>query len=190
MSEMGDMRTGRNPDVTVKRLGLEDLDLLMTWRERVLRDVFELADDAGIDGLLARNRSYYRRHLPDGSHVAVLALDAKRHDEPVGCGALCLYDEMPSPDNPTGICAYLMNMYTVPAARRQGVAGVLVDWLVAYARKAGAGKIYLETTDGARGVYAARGFIEMEGYLKLGEREIGRVRVELAEAEGAAKGGR
>ena len=88
-------------------------------------------------------------------------------DEPIGCGALCLYDEMPSPDNPSGRCAYLMNMYTVPAARRRGVAGALVDWLVAYAREAGAGKIYLETTDEARGVYAARGFVDMEDYLKL-----------------------
>ena len=169
MSEMGYMRSAEKPNVTVKRLGLEDLDLLMEWRERVLRDVFELADDASIDELMANNRSYYERHLLDGSHVTVLALDAEQRDEPIGCGALCLYDEMPSPDNPTGLCAYLMNMYTVPAARKQGVAGVLVDWLVEYARKAGAGKIYLETTDDARGVYSARGFIEMEDYLKLGE---------------------
>ena len=166
---MGDMHSAKRPNVTVKRLGLEDLDLLMEWRERVLRDVFELADDASIDGLMAHNLSYYEHHLPDGSHVAVLALDTEHHAEPVGCGALCLYDEMPSPDNPTGKCAYLMNMYTVPAARRQGVAGALVDWLVAYARKAGAGKIYLETTDEARGLYSARGFIDMEDYLKLGE---------------------
>ncbi|MCR5845528.1 MAG: GNAT family N-acetyltransferase [bacterium] len=164
------MRSAEKPNVTVKRLSLEDLDLLMEWRERVLREVFELADDADIDELMDQNRSYYERHLPDGSHVAVLALDAERDGEPVGCGALCLYDEMPSPDNPTGLCAYLMNIYTVPSARKQGVAGVLVDWLVAYAHKAGAGKVYLETTDAARGIYAARGFIEMKDYLTLGER--------------------
>lgn len=155
-------------DVTIRRLGAHDLDLLMEWRELVLRSVFDLPDGKSVDaGLLDMNRAYYEKHLADGSHVAGLAL---LDGEAAGCGAVCLYDEMPSPDNRTGCCAYLMNVFTLPAARGRGVAGTLVDWLVEQARGAGAGKIYLETTNMARPLYAKAGFEPMRDYMKLAGR--------------------
>ena len=50
-----------------------------------------------------------------------LACFAYVGNEIVGCGGICLYQEMPSPDNPSGGCAYLMNIYTRPEFRGQGV---------------------------------------------------------------------
>lgn len=150
--------------VEVAKLGISDLDTLMTWRERVLRDVFELDFAAPIDSLLRENRLFYERHLADGSHIAGLAL---LDGHAVGCGAICLYDEMPSPDNANGRCAYVMNVYTVPEARGCGIARAVISWLIDQAKQAGAGKIYLETTDAAHHLYVEAGFGPMTGYLKL-----------------------
>jgi len=151
----------------IRRADPADLDLLMEWRERVLRDVFEIPVEEPMDALMAENRRYYAWHLADGTHEACFAvLDGSV----VGCGGVCFYDEMPSPDNPSGSCAYLMNVYVEPVARRRGVAEQIVSWLVRQAEEKGAGKVYLETTDAARHLYEKVGFGPMDGFLKL-ERE-------------------
>ncbi|MCC8161672.1 MAG: GNAT family N-acetyltransferase, partial [Lachnospiraceae bacterium] len=76
------------------------------------------------------------------------------------------YQEMPSPDNLTGRCAYLMNVYTIPAMRRRGIRKVVVEWLLQEAKRCGAGKIYLEASESAYPLYKEIGFCEMDGYLK------------------------
>lgn len=113
----------------------------MEWRERVLRDVFDVPADHSIDALMAQNRAYYSTHLADGTHEACFAV---LDDTIVGCGGVCFYDEMPSPDNPNGRCAYVMNVYVAPDARNCGIASQIVAWLVERAEAKGAGKVYLK----------------------------------------------
>lgn len=140
-----------------------DVDLLMKWREEVLRCVFAVSPDKE---LMDANREYFRTHLADGSHIAYIA---RREGVDAGCGAVCLYDEMPSPDNRSGRCGYIMNMYVRPEFRHRGVATELLRRLVTDARENGCGKIYLETTEMGRSLYAELGFKEMKDMMKYGE---------------------
>ena len=73
---------------------------LMHWRAEVIENVF---GEKPSKRLLVANRRYYREHIADGSHMAVVA---EIGDRGVGCGAICLSEELPSPDNPSGRCAY------------------------------------------------------------------------------------
>ncbi len=149
----------------IRKLGISDIDALMEWRERVLHEVFELPEGMPVDpALMEQNRRFYQEHLANNTHIPVIAFSDGKG---VGCGSICLYDEMPSPDNPTGKCAYLMNVYTTPQARGRGIGKAVVEELVSYAREYGAGKIYLETTEAGRPLYEHIGFGPMEGYLKL-----------------------
>lgn len=142
---------------------ISSLPLLMHWRKEVIESVFGVAPSKR---LLVANRQYYIRHIPDGTHIAV---EAKVDGTGVGCGALCLSDELPSPDNPTGQCAYLMNIYVREQYRGQGIGHTIVRWLVARAMQLGCGKIYLETTDVARSLYKNIGFSELKGYMKYAD---------------------
>ena len=148
----------------ISAAGPADLEDLMTWREEVLREVFSIPESEPMDELLAANRAYYRAALADGSHIACFA---RIGGEIVGCGGACLQREMPSPDNPGGICAYLMNIYTRPQFRGQGVGRETVCWLIDRAKAAGAGKIYLEASENGRALYSKIGFSDMDGYMKL-----------------------
>ncbi len=136
-----------------------DLDLLMKWRMEVLRCVFSLPEDADTGELERQNRLYYERTLNSGAHIACMA---NVDGEPAGCGGVCLHDEMPSPDNPSGRCAYLMDIYVREPFRGHGVGTDIVNWLVARARERGITKIYLETTPEARRMYEKAGFDDME----------------------------
>ncbi|MCC8074166.1 MAG: GNAT family N-acetyltransferase [Clostridiales bacterium] len=150
-------------DIVIKEANISDLNELMKWREIVLREVFSIPYEENIDELLSANRSYYQSALEKGEHIAYFAY---AENQIVGCGGLCIYNEMPSPDNPTGICGYLMNIYTVTNMRRQGVGKAIVDRLIQTALQHGAGKIYLESSKSAYSLYKSSGFSDMNGYMK------------------------
>lgn len=137
------------------------LPTLICWRAEVISSVFGTEPDAR---LLVANRRYYREHLADGSHLAFVA---SCNGEDAGCGSLCLTDELPSPDNPTGRCGYLMNVYVREAYRHRGVGRAIVERLVEEARLSGCGKVTLETTAAARALYARLGFTVMDAMMIL-----------------------
>ncbi len=154
-------------NVDVKKVGLDDLDALMEWRMRVLREVFPgnwVEEEARIR---ENNSAYYQAHLSDGTHVACFAHDSEG-GRIIGCGGICYQEEMPSPDNLSGTCGYLMNIYTVPQYRGEGVGRHIVEFLVADARERGTGKVYLESSKVAKELYRALGFEDMVDYMKLG----------------------
>ena len=143
---------------------MEDIELLVKWRMQVLHEVFCIPQNQLTDGLEKENRCYYQKSLPTGEHIACFAcLD----DKVIGCGGVCLYQEMPSPDNPTGKCAYLMNIYTRPQFRKQGVGKAIVEWLVGQAAQLGISKIYLEASQAGKRLYMRLGFVPMQGMMKL-----------------------
>lgn len=140
---------------------VDSLVELMKWRTEVIADVFGKKPD---EALLEANRIYYKTHIPDGSHIAVVA-SCDGYD--CGCGGVCFTDELPSPDNPGGRCAYLMNIYVRETYRNAGIAHRIVRHLIEVARQRDCGKIYLETTADGRPVYYSLGFRDMPDMLKL-----------------------
>lgn len=139
---------------------IKAIPTLMYWRQEVIRHVFGQQPDKR---LLVANRQYYRQHIPDGTHLAFVA---RVDGEDAGCGAICLSEELPSPDNRSGRCAYLMNIYVRRAFRNHGVAHAMVSHLIDTARKCGCDKIYLETTPEGRSVYTSLGFRDMPDMMK------------------------
>ena len=113
--------------------------------------------------MLEANRLYYENHIADGTHVAFVA---SYDGVECGCGAVCFTDELPSPDNPTGRCAYLMNIYVREPFRKHGIAHHVVSHLIDVAKKRGCGKIYLETTADGKSVYSSLGFKDMPDMMK------------------------
>lgn len=144
--------------------GPADLEKLMAWRMEVLHVVFSIPSDVRLQELEQANRAYYQKHLADGTHLAVFL---EQEGKTAGCGGICFYQEMPSPDNPSGWCGYLMNIYTREEYRHQGGAKKTVEYLISQARKRHVSKIYLETSEAGRDLYESLGFTDMKDYLKL-----------------------
>ena len=151
-------------ELVIKSASIEDLDILMEWRLEVLKDVFSIPPHMDMSALERTNREYYQHAFSHHEHIACLGwLD----DEIVGCGGVCLYREMPSPDNASGKCAYLMNIYVRPKFRHLGIGRNIVHWLVKQVQKLGITKIYLETSASGQNMYRAIGFIDMQDMMIL-----------------------
>ncbi len=154
--------------VRISPLTSEDMDLLLELRMEVLSNVFEeerknITDDEW-EKIRHQNEIYYKKHLKDLGHVACAAYV---DDKLAGCGGICIYDEMPSPDNISGKCGYLMNIYVRKDFRRKGLARSICHFLIEKGMEAGAEKIYLESSVMAVPLYSSMGFEDMHGYMKL-----------------------
>lgn len=75
---------------------------------------------------------------------------------------------MPTYHNPSGQKAYIMNMYTAPGYRRQGIAYKTLDLLVKEARKQDISQIALEATEDWRPLYEKYGFVAMQNEMVFG----------------------
>ena len=152
------------PDIRIREVGVNELGLLLSWREEVLRCVFSLPENADTSALMQANEAYYKSAVPSGTHIACFA---QKGGETIGCGGLCLHDEMPSPDNPSGRCAYLMNIYVREGHRGEGAGKKIVRYLIGCALEQNITKIYLETSPCGRALYEAAGFSEMRDMMLL-----------------------
>ena len=143
---------------------LDDIDLLTASRVKVLRAANKLDDSVDMTEVEKESYNYYQKALADGTHFAILVMADGRF---IGAGGVSFYNVMPTYHNPSGKKAYIMNMYTDPSYRRQGIAYKTLDILVNVARKREINQISLEATDMGRPLYEKYGFVKMESEMEL-----------------------
>lgn len=149
-----------------KRATFEDIEELVRTRMIVLRAANKLPDDVDMSFVERESYAYYRRALETGEHIAYLVYD---NGEFIGAGGVSFYQVTPTYHNPSGKKAYIMNMYTAPEYRRQGIAFHTLDLLVKAAKEQGVSSIMLEATDMGRPLYEKYGFVKMEDEMELAE---------------------
>lgn len=147
-----------------KEATLADLDILTETRVEVLRAANRLPDDTDMSEVRQQSHAYYQHALENNTHVAYLVYDGNQF---VGAGGVSFYQVMPTYHNPTGRKAYIMNMYTKPQYRRQGIALKTLDLLVEQAKKRGIHDISLEATNMGRPLYEKYGFVKMNDEMQL-----------------------
>lgn len=153
-------------DLICKRATLADIDALTATRIEVLRAANQLPDTVDMSEVKEQSYEYYKRALQDGTHIAYLLFDGDRF---VGAGGVSFFQVMPTYHNPSGKKAYIMNMYTHPDYRRQGIAYRTLDLLVKDAKYIGITAISLEATDMGRPLYEKYGFVQMCNEMELPE---------------------
>lgn len=147
-----------------KKATLNDLEILVQTRIEVLRAANKLPTDTDMTEVEKQSFAYYKKALADQSHIAYLVYD---DDKIIGTGGVSFFEVMPTYHNPTGKKAYIMNMYTKPEYRRQGIAYQTLDMLVRDSKALGISAISLEATDMGRPLYEKYGFVKMENEMKL-----------------------
>lgn len=147
-----------------RKATLSDLEILTETRIEVLRAANQLSTDIDMSEVKRQSFEYYQNALKSDTHLAYLVFDGEAF---VGAGGISYFQVMPTYHNPTGKKAYIMNMYTNPDYRRQGIAFKTLDLLVADAKERGITSISLEATDMGRPLYEKYGFIKMNDEMEL-----------------------
>lgn len=152
------------PQYTYKRATGSDIDELVSTRITVLRAANRLSEDTDMTQVEEASREYYERALKNGEHIAYLVYDQGRF---IGAGGVSFYQVMPTYHNPSGEKAYIMNMYTHPEYRRQGIAYHTLDLLIKDVRERSVEQISLEATAMGRPLYERYGFVQMKDEMEL-----------------------
>lgn len=147
-----------------KKAAIEDIEELVKTRIIVLRAANQLSGDADMSVVEQESYAYYKQALKTAAHIAYLVYDNGTF---IGTGGISFYQVMPTYHNPTGKKAYIMNMYTAPEYRGQGIAFHTLDLLVKDAKKQGVPQIALEATDMGRPLYEKYGFVKMQNEMEL-----------------------
>ena len=147
-----------------KKATPDDIDELVRTRIIVLRAANKLTDDVDMALVEQESYEYYKRALETNEHIGYLVYD---RDVFVGAGGVSFYQVMPTYHNTSGRKAYIMNMYTAPEYRRQGIAYKTLDLLVKEAKEQGVLQIALEATDMGRPLYEKYGFVPMKDEMEL-----------------------
>ena len=132
----------------------KDIELMMRSRLEMLRVVNNLSDDYEYSEDIVNNS---REYFLNGDQTTVLVLDG---DKVIGCASMSYITIMPTFSHPTGKRAHLMNVYTNPSYRRQGIARKMVNMLIDDAWIKGATEISLDATKLGRPLYESMGFID------------------------------
>ena len=153
-------------DLNYRKATIGEIDLLVKTRMEVLRAANGLSDDTDMTEVEQQSYDYYRKALHDNTHTAYLVFDGDRF---AGAGGISYYQVMPTFHNPSGNKAYIMNMYTRPEYRRQGIARRMLDILIRDAKARGISFITLEATLMGRPLYENAGFVAMKDEMILTE---------------------
>ena len=132
----------------------EDIAELMAIRLEMLREVNFLPPDYIFSEDFC---SYSCNYFLNGQHTTVLAVD-EENGKTIGCATLCYMEFMPTFSHPTGKRSHLMNVYTAPDYRGQGMARRMVEMLIEEARRRGVTEISLDATASGRPLYRKLGF--------------------------------
>lgn len=144
-------------NVTYRRATLDDVDVLVDFRLRFLADRAG-SDRAPDEELVAKNlREYFAEAMPRGAFLAWLA---ERDGAVVATSGMVIWQIPPNNSVPTGRQAYVLNMYTVPEARRRGICTALLEKMIEEARALGLSRVHLHASQPGEGIYRRRGFVE------------------------------
>ena len=110
-------------------------------------------DLAAMDATFA---PYVRRGLADGSYRGWLACTGDRHV--VAGGGLIVHEWPARPGDPNAHRAYILNVYTEPAYRRQGIAQWIMTTILEWCRAQGLRTVFLHASAYGRPLYESLGF--------------------------------
>lgn len=149
---------------TVRRATLNDLDEFIQLRFRLFRETGELQSKKTPAELQEATQTYFRNNLPTNRFIAWIA---EAEGKIIGISGLVFLEKPPTNPNPSGLEAYVMNMYTIPEWRGQGVATALLKEIIHFVKATKARRIWLRTTHVGKPLYEKNGFTATKDDMEL-----------------------
>ncbi|MFW9850930.1 MAG: GNAT family N-acetyltransferase [Candidatus Thorarchaeota archaeon] len=108
-------------------------------------------------------RSFLENEWTDNPEI-LLDVEA---DEILGGVAINYSVRLPDNRNPTGKCAYVMNMYVEEEYRKKGIATKLMEEVLKICRGKSVGKVSLHATDMGERIYTKIGFKKSDNFYEV-----------------------
>ncbi len=139
----------------IRRATIEDVDQLVQLRLLLFEETGELVE-RDVSAFAEAIHVFLIKSLPQKSFLAWIVESEHRI---VACSGFVPFERLPVPENLLGKEGYILNMYTLPEWRGQGLATALLQAVISYAKETDIRRLWLHATDTGRPVYEKIGFI-------------------------------
>jgi len=138
----------------IRAAGPQDLPIVLEHRRKMFEDM-GYVDPAALNAMNESSAPLLARGLTDGSYRGWVV---EAGSAIVAGGGIVVLEFQAHPIDPHPRRAFVVNMYTAPAHRRQGLARRLMETMIAWSRDEGLATLYLHASDEGRGLYESLGF--------------------------------
>ncbi|HET7232856.1 MAG TPA: GNAT family N-acetyltransferase [Longimicrobium sp.] len=157
----------------VRRATEADAEVLAHHRAAMFRDMGSLRPKL-YDALRNAARPWFAEAIPAGEYIAFVALADGAPDEIVAGAGVQMRRQIPRPTADGARVesrpqALVVNVYTEPAWRRRGLAALLMEHVLAWAREQGVGGVVLHASAEGRPLYEHLGFVATNEMRYAGE---------------------
>jgi GNAT superfamily N-acetyltransferase len=151
--------------INIRNVELEDISLMIKHRIDYLAEMQGKREDAFIKELKIEMNGFIKKSILNGSFIALVA---EHEDVVVAYGGIVLR-EIPGDFNRSSYLeGDILNMYTIPVARRKGISTLVLKQLLIEAKSMGVTKLALHTSVDGEKLYRSIGFSEpLFPYLEL-----------------------
>jgi GNAT superfamily N-acetyltransferase len=149
----------------VRRARVEDASVIAWHRARMFQDMGEIPQ-ATFEELRRETQLWTERALASGEYVGWFGMPKNRPDAIAGGAGIQLRQVPPHPSRPPrngaiarGRHAIVLNVFTEPEWRRRGLAMLLMEEIVGWARAEQLDQLVLHASAEARVLYDRLGFV-------------------------------
>jgi GNAT superfamily N-acetyltransferase len=148
---------------TVRSATASDAATLAGHRAGMFRDMGVLPQHL-YDALVDASRRYFEEAIASGEYVGWVACPAARAQDVVAGAGVQVRRVLPHPgaggrEIVLGPQAIVLNVYTEPAWRRRGLAALLMQRVLDWAKANGVKNLVLHASDSGRPLYERLGFV-------------------------------
>lgn len=147
---------------TIRLATREDVDVIAEHRARMFQEMGEVSPDT-FEIFRAKSRERLHDLLTRGEYKGWLAISAQQPDIIAGGAGVQLREVLPHPKEGNKIAegrqAVIINVFTEPDWRRQGVAVRLLQTIIAWARAERLDRLVLHASEAGRSLYTRLGFV-------------------------------
>jgi GNAT superfamily N-acetyltransferase len=143
-----------------RRATINDKPILVEFRVRFLNELNHHSENNETKIVRESLLEYFNKAIPSNDFIAWLA----EYDGKIIATSGMVVQQIPARYGgvESGKLGYLLNFYTIPEARRNGIATVLLSRLIEEAKSLGLKYLYLHASEDGINIYRRAGFVEPE----------------------------
>jgi GNAT superfamily N-acetyltransferase len=149
----------------INKVNAEDIPELIRYRIDYLTEMQGTRDKLYLNKLASKMTSFFKKSISEGSFFGLVATI---ESEIIAYGGMVIRHIPGDFSNSVYLEADILNMYTIPAARKRGVSGQILLRLIQEAKSMGITKLCLHTSVDGENLYRSAGFSDPSyPYLEL-----------------------
>jgi len=146
--------------ITFRRATLNDIKKLVNLRIEFLTTSFGSPErEEDIELVKNQIRKYLERAIPSSQFISWLA---EQDNKIIATSALTIWESLATFSIQTGLRGRILNMFTLPEARKMGINTKLLNRLLEDGKRLGVTCFNLDATKDGINIYKNKGFIEPE----------------------------